>query len=90
VAKYMPIHFKNRQDRYSDQRVPKGKRLTHDDIVSYIGEPYSRIKLLSEDVMFTNNVFMEAKSLFNINEIATAIAGYNVYGPVLLAEKKEL
>lgn len=90
MARFMPINWRTRKDRYTEVKIPKGRKVTDKDIKSYTEGTYHYFYLLSGDTLYYNTIFQEAAVKANRNEIASAIAGIDLYGPVLLIEQGEL
>lgn len=88
MVNYMPIKWDISKDRW--QRVNTHRKLTEEDIVSFTEGDYTIHRLLSGDIMFYGTAFQEAKVSFHRNDIASAIAGFDVFGPVLTAEKRDV
>lgn len=86
MAQFIPVKWRFKEDRYHHMKVKNG--LTAQDIISCVGSPYNVYKLLSDDHMYYNSSNQQEKK--DRNDIASAILGIDVYGPVLLASIEEV
>ena len=87
MAKFIPVKFRFKEERYQHLKVKK-QGLTSVDIVSCVGSPYNHYTLGSGDYMYYNS--SNNQTLDEKNDIASSILGRPVYGPVLIAAQEEV
>ena len=87
MAHFIPVKYRFKEERYQLMKVKK-QGLTSADIVSFVGTPYNHYTLGSLDYMYYNSGNTQTKE--EKNDIASAILGRPVYGPVLIADQEEV
>lgn len=87
MAKYLPLLFVYKEQRY--QNISFIEPPTNQEIKIWTKGDFEKINLLSGDVLCVHIKKQQTKYTVNRNEIASAIAGYDIYGDVLLLEKKK-
>lgn len=87
MAHFIPVKYRFKEERYQHLKVKK-QGLTSVDIISCVGSPYNNYVLGSGDYMYYNS--SNNQTLDEKNDIASAILGRPVYGPVLIAEQDEV